>query len=77
MSEKNGSEIETPEAEAAAPITSGRDPTPTPRARGSQCGVPVDPEGMTPGESVDDTSAAASTLHGPDKIYTALGADEA
>ena len=35
VSEGTGSEIETPEAEAAAPITSGRASTPTPRARGS------------------------------------------
>ena len=59
VSEGAGSEIETPEAEAAAPITSGR--VPTPRARGSQCRVPIDPEGMTPGESLADTTAAAST----------------
>ena len=32
---------------------------------------------MTPGESLADTSAAASTSHGPGKIYTALGAGEA
>ena len=77
VSEGTGSEIETLEAEAAAPITLGRAPTPTPRARGSQCGVSIDPEGMTPGESLADTSAAASTSHGSDKRYTALGAGEA
>ena len=77
VSEGTGSEIETPEAEAAAPVTSGRAPTPTPRTRGSQCGVSIDPEGMTPGESLADTLAAASTSHGPDKRYTALGAGEA
>ena len=59
VSEGTGSEIETSEAEAAAPITPGR--APTPRARGSQCGVSIDPEGMTPGESLADASAAAST----------------
>ena len=75
VSEGTTSEIETPEAEAAAPITSGR--APTPRARGSQCGVFIDPEGMTPGESLARASAAASTSHGPDKRYTALGAGEA
>ena len=31
---------------------------------------------MTPGESLADTPAAASTSHGPDKRYTALGAGE-
>ena len=36
VSEGTRSEIETPEAEPAALITSGRTPTPTPRARGSQ-----------------------------------------
>ena len=77
VSEGTGSVIETPEAEAAAPITSGRASTPTPRARGSQCGVSIDPEGVTPGESLADTPAAASTSHGPDKRYTALGAGEA
>ena len=66
-SEGTGSEIETPEAEAAAPITSGRASTPTSRARASQCGVSIDPEGLTPGENLADTSAAASTSHGPDK----------
>ena len=75
MSEGTGSEIETPEAEAAAPITLWR--APTPRARGSQCEVSIDPESMTPGESLVDASAAASTSHGPDKKYTALGAGEA
>ena len=74
-SEGTRSEIETPEAEATVPITSGR--APTPRARGSQCGVSIDPEGMTPGESLADASIAASTSHGPDKRYTALGAGEA
>ena len=69
--------LETPEAEAATPITSGRAPTPTPRASGSQYGVHIDPEGMTPGESLADISAAASTSHGPDTRYTALGAGEA
>ena len=69
VSEGTGSEIETPEAEAAAPITSGRAPTPTTRARGSQYGVSIDPEGMTPGESLADTPAAASTSHGPDKRH--------
>ena len=75
VSEEARSEIETPEAEAAAPITLGR--APTPRARGSQCGISTDPEDMTPGESVADASAAASTSHGPNKRYTALGAGEA
>ena len=32
---------------------------------------------MTPGKSLADTSAAASTSHGPDKRYSALGAGEA
>ena len=77
VSEGTRSEIETPEAEAAAPITSGRASTPTTRARSSQCGVFVDPEGRTPGKSLADTSAAASTSHGSDKRYTALGAGEA
>ena len=77
VSEGTGSEVETPEAEAAAPITSGRASTPTPRARGSQCGVSIDPERVMPGESLADTPAAASTSHGPDKRYTALGAGEA
>ena len=77
VSEGTGSETETPEAEAAAPITSGRAPTPTPRARGSQCGGTIDPEGMTPDESLADASAAASTSLGPVKRYTALGAGEA
>ena len=35
------------------------------------------PESMTPGESLTDTLAAASTSYGPDKIYTPLGAGEA
>ena len=62
------SEIETREAEAAAPTTSGRAPTPTPRARSSQCGVSLDPEGMiSPGKGLANASAAASTSHGPDK----------
>ena len=77
MSEETGSEIERPEAEAAAPITSGRAPTPTTRARGSQSGGFIDPEGMTPGESLADASAAASTSYGPDKRYTSLCAGEA
>ena len=46
--------IKTPETEAAAPITSGKTPTSTPRARGSQSGVSLNPEGMTPGESLAD-----------------------
>ena len=75
VSEGTRSEIETPEAEAATPITSGRGPTP--RARGSQCWVSIDSEGMTPGESLADASAAASTSHEPDKRYTTLGAGEA
>ena len=62
--------IETPEAEAAAPITWGRAVTPIERVRGNQCRVSIDPEGMTPGESFADTSAAASISHGPDKEYT-------
>ena len=77
VSEGTRSVIETPEAEAAAPIISGRTPTPTPRARGSQCGVSINPEGMTPGESLADASAVASTSHGPDKRNTALSAGEA
>ena len=77
VSEGTGSEIETSEAEAAAPITSRRAPTPIPRTRGSQCGVSIDLKGITPGESLADTSTAASTSHGPDKRYTALGAGEA
>ena len=77
VSEGTRSVIETPEAEAAAPITSGRAQTPTTRARGSQCGIYINPEGMTPGESLADASAAASTSHGPDKRYAALGAGEA
>ena len=77
VSEGTRSETETPEAEPAAPIISGRAPTPTPRARGSQCGVSIDPEGMTPGESLADASAVAGTSHGPDKRYTALGPGEA
>ena len=32
---------------------------------------------MTPRESLANTSAVASTSHGPDRIYTALGAGEA
>ena len=74
VSEGSRNEIETPEAEAAAPITPRR--ASTPRGRGSQCEVSIDPEGMTPGESLADTSAAASTSHRPDKKYTALGAYE-
>ena len=58
--------IETPEDEVAAPITSRRAPAPTPRARGSQCGVSIDPEGMTFGEGLTDTFAAASTSHEPE-----------
>ena len=77
VSEGTGSEIKMPEAEAAAPITSGRALTPTPRARGSQRRVSIDPEGMASGESSADTSAAASTSHGLDKRYTALGTGEA
>ena len=71
------SEIDTPEAEAAALITSGRAPTPIPRTRGSQCGVSMDTEGITPGQGLADASAAASTSHGLDKRYTALSAGEA
>ena len=52
-------------------------PTPTRRARGSQCGVSIDPEGMTPDEGLPDTSAAVSISHGPDKRYTAVSAGEA
>ena len=63
VSEGTRSEIKTPEAEAAAPITSERAPTPTPIVRGSQCWVFVDPEGMTPAESLVEASAAASTSH--------------
>ena len=77
VSEGTRSVIETPEAKAATPIISGRTPTPTPRARGSQCGVSINPEGMTPGESLADASAVASTSHGPDKRYTALSAGKA
>ena len=77
VSEGTRSVIETPKAEAAAAITSGRAPIFTPRAGRSQCGVSIDPEGMTPGESLADTSAATSTLHGPDKKYTALSAGKA
>ena len=77
MPEGTRSVIETPEAEAAASITLGRAPTPSPRARGSQCGVSIDPEGMTPGEGLADASAAASTSHGPNKRYTAPSAGEA
>ena len=39
--------------------------------------VSIDPEGMTPGKGLADTSAAACTSHGPDKRYTALSAGEA
>ena len=77
MSGETTSEVETPEAKAAAQITSGRSPTPTPRAIGSQCEVCIDPDGMTPGEGLADASVAASTSHGPDKRYTALSAGEA
>ena len=77
VSEGTRREIETPEAEAAAPITSERAPTPTPIVRGSQCWVFIDPECMTPAESLVEASAAASTSHGPDKIYTALSVGEA
>ena len=42
VSERTRRVIETPEAEVAAPITSGRAPTPTSKARGSQCGVSID-----------------------------------
>ena len=77
VSEGTRSQIETPEAEAAAPNTSERAPTPTPRVRGGQCWVFIDPEGMTPTESLVDVSAAASTSHGPEKIYAALSASEA
>ena len=64
VSGETTSKIDTPEAEAAAPITSGRAPTPTPGAGDSQCGVFSDPEGMmTSGESLADASAAASTFH--------------
>ena len=68
MSGETTSEIETPEPEAAAPITSGRAPTPTPRARSSQCGVSLDSEGMvSPGEGFVNASASASPSHRPDK----------
>ena len=68
VSEGTRSEIETPEAEAAAPITSRT--APTPRARGSHCGVSIYPVGMMPGEKLADASPAAITSHGPDKkIY--------
>ena len=76
VSEGTRSGVETPEADPAAPITAGRAPTPAPRANGSQYGVSIDQKGMTPGESLADASAAA-TSHGPDKRYTALGAGEA
>ena len=66
VSGETTSEIDTPEAEAAAPITSGRAPAPTPRARDRQCRIFSDPEGMmTPGESLANASAAASTSQGP------------
>ena len=56
------SEIETPEAEAAAPITSRRAPTPTPRSRGSPYGVSLETEGMvSPGEGLANASAAVHT----------------
>ena len=77
VSEGTRSEIETHDAKAAASITSGRATTPTPRATGSQCGVSIDPEGMTPGENLTYASVAASTSHVPDKRYTALSAGEA
>ena len=69
--------IETPEAEAVALVTSGKAPTPTPRAEGSQCGVSINQEGTTPGESLADASAAANTSHEPDNRYTTLSAGEA
>ena len=77
VSEGTGGVIETSEAEAAAHHIGEGSNTYTPRARGSQCGVSIDPECMPPGESLADTSAAAGTSHGPDKRYTALSAGEA
>ena len=78
VSGQTTSEIERPEAQTVAPIISGRAPTPTPRARSTQCGVSLDLEGMiSPGEGLANGSAAASTSHGPDKRYTALNAGEA
>ena len=78
MSGETAGEIGTPEAEVAAPITSGRAPTPTLRARDSQCRVSVDSEGMmSPDEGLADASAATSTSHGPDKRCTTLSAGEA
>ena len=65
------------EAEAAPLMTSGRAPTPTPRARGGECGVSIDPEGMTPGEGLANALGATSTSHGPHKRYNALNAGEA
>ena len=62
------------EAEAAAPMTPGRAPTRTPRARGSQCGVSIDAEGVTPDEGLANASAATITSHVPDKRYTSLSA---
>ena len=66
VSEGIKSEVETPQAEPAAPIASGKAPTPAPRARDSQCRFSITSEGMTPGASLADASAAANTSHGPD-----------
>ena len=77
VSEEAKSEIKTPEAAAAASITSGRAPTRTSRARSSESRVSLDPEGLIPpGEGLVNALAAGSTSHGPDKRYNASSTGE-
>ena len=71
------SKVETPEAKAAAPITSRWTSSSTSSAASSKCGIFLDPEDMaSSGEGLVIASAAGSTCHGPDKRYTDLSADE-
>ena len=69
------SEIETAEAEAAAPITSGRAPSSTSCTGSIKCEVSLDPESydVIP-LGLANASAAASTSYGPDKQYATSSA---
>ena len=78
QSEETSSEVETPEAEATAPITSGRGPPSTSSVACRKCGVPLGRVGILPsGEGLANASAAANTSHGPDNRYVTLDAGEA
>lgn len=75
-SEDTASDVETPEAEAAAPITSGR--LSISSAESGECGVSFDPEGVIlSNESLVTAIVPGSSFDVPYKRSTALHTGEA